>query len=197
MNLSGPSWNVVLLEGLQEMVQQDGTGGVNDSDLNDLVGVRDASRLRVQNHIPLRLPQDSPRPFDGLPLVLVVGMVGHHCVSEGSSVSFLGTPINPNHTTVPHPLTIGIPVSPAVFRERLKAGNSSARCTRSGRCSATHRRHAGRPRSSTCQSRPLAGSKAVRMPPRPQPVSTHTRCPRLSTSLSNWGVWPTIAVFPE
>ena len=62
---------------------------------------------------------------------------------------------------------------------------------------ATCRRHADRPRSSTCQSRPLAGSKAVRMPPRPQPVSMHTRCPRLSTSPSNWGVWPTMAVFPE
>ena len=53
------------------------------------------------------------------------------------------------------------------------------------------------PSSSTCHTCPLSTSKAVRRPPKPQPVSTHARWPRFSSAPSVWRVWPTTTVFPE
>ena len=68
-----------LLVRLNETVQQNCTRRVDNSELNNFVVISESGRFRVENHMPFGLIQNRSRPLDHLPLMSVVGVVGHRC----------------------------------------------------------------------------------------------------------------------
>jgi len=86
VNRSDLAWDVLLLCGLDETVEENAPVRVDHPDLDHLVVIGEASRFRVENDISVGLIQHRPRPVDGLSLVDVVGVAGHGRASESRRV---------------------------------------------------------------------------------------------------------------